>query len=200
MLPVVAVKAARRAARRGLLPDFKGSAPLFALGAVVAVPAFVALSPAWLRRWLLPMLAVTSMGVYATVPDTEHVSVVMLVVVAAAIVTLVARVEVHPAVGAAIAFVIVLAALADSAGLPAPIVRAIGCFAAFLAVPVAARLRPDARPALLTVLVTHGVVAVFASRALIRERSALLVVVAVAVALAIAVAVLARGSSSPETT
>ncbi len=175
------------------MPRLRGIAILGAIAAVIGVPTLVALAPPWLRRWTVPMLAVTSMGVWATVPDTEHVFPVMLVVVVAGIAAFVIGKDAPGFVAAGIALVIVVAALADSAGRAAPIGRAAGCFAALLVVPIVQRIadaHERGRPPIVAVLVSHGLVAVFASRALIRDESPVPVTLVIAVALAVQFAVL----------
>ena len=193
--------AQRRKGRSSNSTDLSGTAALFAYTGIVAVPVLVALNPAWLRRWTVPMLAVTSIGVYYTVPDTERVRTVMFVVVPIACVCALVRVKVPALVAAAVAVVILWQAIQDAHGAAPPIIRSIGCFAALLAMPVAAlltRLAKRGRPATLVVLVTHGAVAVFASRAFVREKSVGLLVVAIGAALLVAVVVLFVASREPD--
>ena len=89
--------------------------------------------------------------------------------------------------------VMMVNALSDSASRPAPIARAVGCFGALLALPVArlvsARLSKG-EPRLVPVLAVHCGTAAFCSRALIRQESAALVVAAVAAVLLAAVVAL----------
>lgn len=186
-----------RAKRRGLFPDLEGSALVLAVAAAIGVPVLVALFPRWLHRWTGPMLAVSAVGVYATVPDTEHVRPVMVLVVIGAILCFALGIELPALIAAAVALLIVGAAIADSAGRSAPIARAAASFAVLLAAPVAAWIasaRERGRPPLAVVLVTHGALAVFASRALIRESSVTLVAGVLAAALAAAVALLVATS------
>jgi hypothetical protein len=145
----------------------------------------------------VPFLAVTSVGVYLTVPDTEHAIQVMPVMLMAAIVCFVASVRLPAILGSLASIVIVGAALADSAGLGAPIARATGCFGVLLAAPVAGWLNQlrteegsERRPTMTTLVIVHGIVVGWSSRALIRQESVGLVVIAVGVALVAAVAVL----------
>jgi hypothetical protein len=191
MLAYEAKRAVAR--RRGVGTRLTGVAQLLAFVGVVGVPLLVGLGPRWLRRWTIAMLAVTSMGVWATVPDTEYVLIVMVVVVVAAIVVFPTGWEAPPLVSAAVALVIMLAAVEGSAGNAAPIARAIGCFAALLAVPVAGRLMgssEERHPLPVVVLAIHTIVALVCSRALIRQESASLVTGVVAVALLATVAAL----------
>jgi len=197
VLQTIAFELARASQRRRSSPssssDLKGTAALIAYTGIVAVPVLVALNPKWLRQWTVPMLAVTSMGVYATVPDTEHVQTVMLVMVPIGAACALLRLKVPGIISAGAAAVILWQAYYDVAGQAPPVVRAIGCFAALLAMPVAAllaRLTDRGRPATLLVLVTHGAVAVFASRALVHQRSLPLVAFVIGTVLVGAVAVL----------
>jgi hypothetical protein len=180
----------RRHTGKGFIPRLEGDAQLLAVVGVLGVPVLVALCPPWLRRWFMPMLAVSSIGIYLTVPDTEHVLTVMLIVVLVAIGSFALRLELPSLLAAGVAVVMMVNALADSAGQPAPIARAIGCFGALLAVPVARYASTRAgrgEPAVPPVLLAHCAVVLFSSRALIREESPKMVVAAVAIALAGAV-------------
>lgn len=150
----------------------------------------------------MPLLAVTSVGVYLTVPDTEHAIKVMAVTVIAAIACFAAsialpRIKLPGIVASPVAVLIVGAALADSAGRGYPIARATGCFGVLLAAPVAGglnRLRTrqggQRRPTMATLAIVHCLVVGFSSRALIRQESVGLVVAAVGGALLAAVVIL----------
>lgn len=180
----------------GRLPKLDTVGTLAALVAIVAVPVLAALFPRREVKLVMPLLAITSVGVYLTVPDTEHVSVVMALVIMAAIVTFAASISPHPLVVGATAFVIMGAAIMDCGGREASIVRAAGCFGVVIAAPVSGwleELRNGDRlrqPNLTILVVLHCVLVGWSSRALIRQESITLVVVADAIAFAVALIVL----------
>jgi hypothetical protein len=193
LLAFEAARAVAKTKKKSSGPDLKGTAALVAYTGIIVVPVLVALNPSWLRRWTIPMLAVTAMGIYATVPDTENVRTVMFVMVPAGALCALLRVKVPWFVASAASVVILWQAIQDAAGQAPPIIRAIGCFAALLAMPVAgwlAQLLDRGRPAILAVLITHGAFAVFASRALVHQRSIAVVGGGIAAALLAAVGVL----------
>ena len=145
----------------------------------------------------MPLLAITSVGVYLTVPDTERVSLVMAVALLAAVVTFAMDFVPEPLVIAAVAFVIMGTAILDSASREAAIARAAGCFGVLLAAPVSAwlggrRANDGAarRPAAAVLVAVHCVVVGFSSRVLIRQESLPRVAAADAVVLVVAVVVL----------
>ena len=126
----------------------------------------------------MPLLAVTSMGVFVTVADTERVRVTMVLVVAVTVVYLAWAITPGPVVLAAVAFAIVGAAVLDSAGRTAPIVRAAACFGVLLASPIADVLNKlrtsgasERRPPLAVLVIVHCLVVAWSSRLLVRETS-----------------------------
>jgi hypothetical protein len=149
------------------------------LAAIVAVPVLAFHFPRWAARVVLPLLAITSAGIYLTVPDTERVKVVMAVLAIGGVVGFAAAITVPPWVIAATAFVMMGTAILDSGGRAAAIVRAAGCFGVLLALPVAGWLRKlpesgggdERRPALVIIVVVHCLVVAWSSRALIRETA-----------------------------
>ena len=134
----------------------------------------------------MPLLAITSVGVFLTVPDTERVSLIAIfMLMVAAVCVAMAITPSHVAV-AATAFVIIGMGILDSAGRDAAIARAVGCFGVLLAAPIAERLNQlrnsgdvEWRPHEVTLVAVHCLVVAWASRALIRETSASYVIVAV---------------------
>lgn len=157
----------------------------------------VAFFPRWAERMVMPLLVITSVGVYLTVPDTEDVRVVMALVVIAAIVSFAATITVPTIVGAVVALVMMAAAIIDSGGRAEAIVRAAGCCGVLLAAPVAGWLNelrtndgPERRPTMATLVVVHCLIVGWASRTLIGESSIGRVVAIVGVALVVAVVVL----------
>jgi hypothetical protein len=183
-------------------PDLSGSALLVAIGSIIGVPVLVAAFPrqtAWLA---MPLLVVTAAGVCLTVPDIERVTLVMAVVVLAAIVSLAAAIAPNRFLGSAIAFVIMGAAILDSGGRAAAIARAAGCFGVLLAAPVAGWLNELRRsaikrhPPISLLVIVHCLVVGWSSRALIRETSVRRVVPAIAAAL-IGATILLIGASRP---
>jgi hypothetical protein len=151
----------------------------------------------------MPLLAITSIGVYLTVPDTERVIVVMGLMVLAGVVCFASEIRPNQAAIAATAFVIIGVAILDSAGRGVAIARATGCFGVLLAAPIAGWLSRwstngelERRSNLTTLVVVHCLVVGWSSRALIRETSIDFVLPAVAAALLIAI-VLLLGLSRP---
>jgi hypothetical protein len=193
---------ARRKPPAGRIPSLDGIASLVAFGSLVGVPLLAACFPRWAARMALPLLAVTSVGVYLTVPDTERVRVVMALMLIVAVVGFAANIEPNRFVVAAIAFVIIAVAILDSGGRGAAIARAAGCFGVLLAAPIAhwlPRLQPtndardahdERRPAVVTLVIVHCLVVGWASRALIRQTSVGLVVLACGAALVLATGIL----------
>ncbi|MEY2449918.1 MAG: hypothetical protein QOH79_3394 [Acidimicrobiaceae bacterium] len=177
----------------GRVPRFNGVATLVAIGSIASVPLLTACFPRWASRLVLPLLAVTSVGIYLTVPDTERIIVVMVVVGIAAAVCLRAAVVPSPQVVAAIAFVMTTTAILDSGGRAVAIVRAAGCFGVLLAAPIARSLDGlrtgapvERRPALTTLAVVHCVVVAWVSRGLVHQRSLAVVIPGVGGALVVA--------------
>ncbi|MEY2423149.1 MAG: hypothetical protein QOI95_3216 [Acidimicrobiaceae bacterium] len=171
-------------------PRLHGIAAVVALGAIVGVPLLSAFFPRSAARLAVPLLAITSVGIFLTVPDTERVSLVMAVMLVAAVVCLASEITPNQWAIAATALVVIGVAILDSAGRGAAIVRATGCFGVLLAAPLAEwlnRLRTNAelerRSNTIVLVVAHCLVVGFASRALIRETSMTLVVPAVGGAL-----------------
>jgi hypothetical protein len=177
-----------------------GVGMVLAVAAVLAVPLLTWRFPRPAQRLVLPLLAVTSIGVYATVPDTEHVRLTMLLAVVVAVACVATKFVPPPAVGAVIALIIVAAAITDCADQNAALARAIGCFGALVVAAPAewinARRDASRRPTIAALAIIHCVVAVFSSRALIRQESTTLVVLAVAAVLTAALAVLVTASSA----
>jgi len=181
----------------GELPKLNGLASLAAIAAIVGVPVLAALFPRSAAKIVMPLLAITSVGVYLTVPDTERVSLVMALVIMAAIVTFAATVTLHQLAVSGVAFVIMGAAIMDSGGREASIVRAAGCFGVVIAAPVAGWLNElrtngvDERRTLPVIMIgLHCLLVGWSSRVLIRETSILFVVAADAAAFAVALIVL----------
>ncbi|MEY2461189.1 MAG: hypothetical protein QOG30_3019 [Acidimicrobiaceae bacterium] len=181
----------------GGTPRLHGNALLVAIGSIVGVSVLSALFPRWAGRVTLPLLAITSVGVYLTVPDVERVSVVMVILVIAAAYSAVKRVEPDQVVRAGVAVLIMGAAVMDSGGRAAAIVRAAGCFGVLLAAPTAqwlSELLSDGavkrRPALPVLVIVHCLVVGWSSRALIRETSLSRVIPGIAAALVVAAMVL----------
>ena len=177
------------------VPRFSGGASLVAIGSIVGVPMLAACFPRWALRLALPLLGITSAGIYLTVPDTERVSLVMAIVVLATIVCFVASIEPHRLLVAVAAFVIMGAAILDSGGRAAAIARAAGCFGVLVAAPVAGwlnELRGDGerRAPPVALVVVHCLVVGWSSRVLIREVSLVHVIPAVAGALIVATGLL----------
>src|SRR5437868_14852034 len=69
------------------LPKLNGLATLAAIASIIGVPLLAALFPRSAAKIVMPLLAITSVGVYLTVPDTERVSLIMALAIMAAIVT-----------------------------------------------------------------------------------------------------------------
>jgi hypothetical protein len=183
--------------RGGGGPRIEGAALIVAIAAIIGVPLLSAYFPRWVGRMTVPLLAVTSIGVYLTVPDTERVSVVMAVMFVAAVVCFAAEVRPPPLVVGITAFVIIGAAIRDSGGRAEAIARAAGCFGVLLAAPVAGWLHEvrennevERRPSIAVLVVLHCVVVGFSSRGLIRDRSIFLVAAACGAALLVSVAIL----------
>ncbi|MEY2454247.1 MAG: hypothetical protein QOD92_3821 [Acidimicrobiaceae bacterium] len=185
----------------GRTPRFRGIAFPLAIVSIVAVPFLTFSFPRWAARVAVPLLAITSIGIYATVPDTERVILVMAVMLVLAVVCGAASISPHPIVLAAIAFVMMGTAILDSAGREAPIVRAAGCFGVLLVAPVAgwvqqARARSgdeslqERRPAMVTLVALHCVLVAWSSRLQIRETSVAPVLVGTGGALALGILVL----------
>ena len=181
----------------GGVPRLDDGAFVVAIGSIVCVPLLVAWFPRWAGRVAVPLLAVTSVGVYLTVPDVERVSLVMIIVVVAAVYCFARGIAPDPIVVAGIAFLIIGAAILDSGGRGGAIVRAAGCFGVLLAAPVAGWFNAltkdgavERRPALSVLVLVHCLVVGWSSRAFIREKSVSGVVPAVAAALVIATVLL----------
>ena len=181
----------------GGVPRLNGDAFVVAVGSMVCVPLLVALFPRWAGRVTVPLLAITSAGVYLTVPDVERVSLVMVIVVVAAVYCFARAIAPDPIVVGGIALLIIGAAILDSGGRGGAIVRAAGCFGVLLAAPVAGWFNSltkdgavERRPALSVLVLVHCVVVGWSSRALIRENSVSGVVPAIAAALVIATVLL----------
>jgi hypothetical protein len=181
----------------GRLPTLGGDAHTVAVGSIIGVPVLAACFPRWAGRVTMPLIGITSAGVYATVPDIERVSLVMLSLLAAAIYSVAKKSTPDRIVVAATALLIMGVAILDSGGRGAAIVRAAGCFGVLLAAPVAGwlnELRTDGtlprRPTLSILVIVHCLVVAWSSRGLIRETSVGLVVTAVGGALIAAVVIL----------
>lgn len=180
-----------------------GDALLVAISSIAGVPLFAAFFPSRDARLAMPLLAVTSIGVYLTVPDVERVSLVMVIMVVAAVSCFATKIAPPHIVVAGSALLIMAAAIVDSGGRGAAIVRAAGCFGVLLAAPIAGWLNQfvtdgafERRPALPLLAIVHCLVVGWSSRALIRETSVDLVVTGTAAALIVATVVL-LGTSRP---
>jgi hypothetical protein len=180
----------------GRVPRFHGIALPLAVGSIIAVPLLTHRFPPWASRVALPLLAVTSVGIYATVPDTERVILVMAAMLIAGVIGLDARIAVHRNLLAAISVVMMGAAILDSAGRGAPIVRATGCFGVFLVTPAVGWVwrwwpggderRPERHPPLPMLALVHCVLVAWSSRVQIRETSVTVVLLSTGGALVLA--------------
>jgi hypothetical protein len=186
---------AREAARRAA--EHEPGADLVGLIAMVAVPLLAAGFPRWAAQWAMPLLAVTSMGIFVTIADTERVSVAMVLVVAGTVLCLASGFNPPRAALACVALAVIGAAVLDSDGRTAPIVRAVGCFGVLLAAPIADALNNlrtlhggRRRPPVAVLGGVHCVVVAWSSRLLVRETSAVPVVLACGGALLLAVVIL----------
>ena len=187
-------------AKAGRAPRLEGITTLLPIVSIIAVPLLTFFFPRWAARMAVPLLAITSVGIYATVPDTERVKVVMAAMLVAGAVCLATRVTLAPLVPAALAFMMMGEAILDSGSRGAPMVRAAGCFGVFLVAPVAAWLQQwraddgdqerERRPALITLIAVHCVLMVWSSRLQIRETSSAAVVLGTGLALVLGTAVL----------
>jgi hypothetical protein len=194
---------ARFAVRR--TAESSTAAALAGYAAIVGVPLLAAFFPRWAARLALPLLAVTSMGIVVTVPDTERVALALVLVVVAVVVYAAWGAEPTRTVLVVTAMVIMLAAILDSGERPAAIVRSVGCFGVVLAAPLAAWLNAlrtsagdERRPPLVLLVVVHCLVVACSSRPLVHE-TALAPVLAVSVGAEVA-AVLALFAIAPKVT
>jgi hypothetical protein len=181
-------------------PPITGGALWIAVGSIVGLPVLAALFPrraAWLA---LPLLVITGVGICLTVPDIERVTLVTAGLVLATIVCLAIANAPNRFVFAAIALVMVEAAILDSGGRGAAIVRAVGCFGVFLIAPVSGWLNElrsgtvKIHPPNALLVIVHCVLVGWSSRGLIRETSLSRVLPAIAAALLVATALLVAAS------
>lgn len=145
----------------------------------------------------MPLLAITSIGIYATVPDTERVSLAMGLMLVVMVVYAGLAIAPNQVVLAAAAFVEIGAVILDSGGRGAAIARATGCFGVLLAAPIAGWLNQlrtsgdlEWQPPITLLVAMHCLLVGWSSRALVRETSLAPVVVTSGGALAAAVLLL----------
>ena len=177
-------------------PPISGGALWIAVGSIVGLPLLAALFPrraAWLP---MPLLVITAVGICLTVPDIERVTLVAAGLLLTTSLCLATANAPNRFVLAAIALVMVEAAILDSGGRGAAVVRAVGCFGVFLIAPAYGwlnELRSGAvkiHPPNSLLVIVHCLVVGWSSRVLIRETSLSRVLPAIAAALVVATALL----------
>lgn len=142
----------------------------------------------------MTMLAMTSIGVYLTVPETQHVIPMMAIAVIAAAIFLATSSAPPPPAIVLVAGGILATGLHDATGNRAAMVRVVGCFGVLLVAPIARRVTEGRHelwePRSSSLLVVHGFVVAVSSRALVHSHSTKSVALLVTATLVATVAVL----------
>jgi hypothetical protein len=145
----------------------------------------------------MPLLAITSIGIFVTVADTERVSVTMALMLVVMVIFVGTAMKPNEAVLGAAAFVLIGAAILDGGDRGAAIARAAGCFGVLLAAPIAGWLNAlrksgdvEWRPPVVVLGAVHCLLVGWSSRVLVREETTGVVAAAVGGALVAAVLIL----------
>jgi hypothetical protein len=172
-------------------PGTSGWARLVVLLTVVVVCPVSTISDRRLPLLTFGLFAISALGVYATVPDTEQARVLVGALLPFAVVALAASRVSEPAGPTAVAALLAWAALVGGVGRPGSVVGALGCFGVLALGPL------TTRGGAVRLVVVHVGVVLLASRVAGLRQSAWTALVILVPVIVLAAIVLATGERGP---